>query len=184
MKIECLRQTGGKMNREILADFLRTLIAVAKYGRTTIYDGEIYYLPYTMMKYKVKETGEVYTFIASEVSDDVSVYKEEENIRLVLAKEDARPEYVIEGKKNNSELLEEVGKKIQLNKKMRKTFQKYQFDLTEVKTVYLPEQTFYGRGKKEYLFLVDHFLQKVDFKNLLPVEEQFAKNYLKEQNAR
>ena len=78
-------------------------------------------------------------------------------------------------------LLEEVEKKIQLNKKMRKMFQKYHFELIEQTTIYLPEQTFYGRGKKDTLFLVDGFLQKVDFKNLPSVEKRFAENYLKEQ---
>lgn len=182
MKIECLQRENGRENREILADFLRTMIAVTKYGRTTIYDGELYYIPYTAVSYYVRETAERYDFIASEISEDVSVYKQDERNCLKLRTLDVDEDYVLQGTRSSGALLEEVEKKIQLNKKMRKMFQKYHFELTEQKTIYLPEQTFYGRGKKDTLFLVDGFLQKVDFKNLPSVENRFAENFLKTQS--
>lgn len=181
MKIECLQRENGRENREILADFLRTLIAVTKYGRTTIYDGDTYYIPYTMVSYHVQETNERYDFIASEISEDVSVYRQDQKNYLKLLTLEADEHYVLQGTRDSELLLEEVEKKIQLNKKMRKMFQKYHFELTTYKTIYLPEQTFYGRGKKDTLFLVDGFLQKVDFKNLPAVEKRFAENYLKSQ---
>lgn len=181
MKVECLLRENGRNNREILADFLRTLIAVTKYGRTTIYDGELYYIPYTVISYRVQETGERYDFLASEISEDVSVYKQDENSCLKRQMMEVDEAYVLKGSRDQDCLLEEVEKKIQLNKKMRKMFQKYHFELIEQTTIYLPEQTFYGRGKKDTLFLVDGFLQKVDFKNLPSVEKRFAENYLKEQ---
>lgn len=178
MKIECLQQKKEIDKKEILANFLRTIVAVAKYGRTTIYEGDIYYVPYTIVSYQVEETKEVYQFITSEVSEDVAVFKQDEKRSIEMVETEADKHYVVDGMRDNDELLEEVEKKIMLNKKMRKMFQKYHFELQEMKTIYLPEQTFYGRGKKDYLFLVDPLLQKVDFKNLSAVEERFAKNYM------
>ena len=178
MKIECLQQKKKIDPKEILANFLRTILAVARYGRTTIYEGDIYYVPYTTVSYQVEETKEIYQFITSKVSEDVAVFKQDEKRSIEMVTMDADEHYIVDGTRGNEELLEEVEKKIRLNKKMRKMFQKYHFKLQEIKTVYLPEQTFYGRGKKDYLFLVDPLLQKVDFKNLSAVEERFAKNYI------
>lgn len=42
--------------------------------------------------------------------------------------------------------------------------------------VYLREQAFYVKGKSMNLFLVDDFLQKVDFKHLEAVEKRFVEN--------
>ena len=178
MKIECMQQKKEIDKKEILANFLRTIVAVARYGRTTIYEGDTYYVPYTIVSYQVEETKEIYRFITSEVSEDVAVFRQDEKKVIEMVETEADERYVVEGMRSNEELLEEVEKKIRLNKKMRKMFQKYHFELQEIKTVYLPEQTFYGRGKKDYLFLVDPLLQKVDFKNLSAVEERFAKNYM------
>ena len=125
MKIECLQRENGRENREILADFLGTMIAVTKDGRTTIYDGELYYIPYTAVSYYVRETAERYDFIASEISEDVSVYKRDEQNCLELRTLDVDEDYVLQGTRSSGALLEEVEKKIQLNKKMRKMFQKY-----------------------------------------------------------
>ena len=66
-----------------------------------------------------------------------------------------------------------------MNRKMRKLFKKFHFEETQLRTVYLPEQTFYVKGKENYLFLVDNLLGKVDYKHLKDVEMRLADNYLK-----
>lgn len=180
MRIECLERQNPAEGKEILATFLRSMLAVARYGRTTIYEGDIYYIPYTMVTYLVEETKEQYRFLASEVSEDISVFREDGKNAIVFSQKEVEEPYLVPGLKEERQLLEEVERKIKLNKKMRKMFQRYQFTMTEMKTVYLPEQTFYGRGKKDDLFLVDQLLQKVDFKNLDSVERCFAQNYVNE----
>ena len=180
MRIECLQRKNPADGKEILAGFLRSLMAVARYGRTTIYEGDTYYIPYTMVTYLVEETKEQYRFLASEVSEDISVFREDEKNAIELISLETEEKYLVPGTKEETKLLEEVEKKIRLNKKMRKMFKRYHFTMIEIKTIYLPEQTFYGRGKKDNLFLVDQLLQKVDFKNLSSVETCFARNFLNE----
>ena len=63
MRIECLQRKNPADGKEILAGFLRSLMAVARYGRTTIYEGDTYYIPYTMVTYLVEETKEQYRFL-------------------------------------------------------------------------------------------------------------------------
>lgn len=179
MKIECLRREDAEDGREILAAFLRTLGAVARYGRMTVYEGDIYYVPYAMVPYYVEETGETYVFIVSEVSEDISVYKQDGRNQVVLSVLEADPDYILDGTGVKEELLQEVEKKIRMNRKMRKLFSRYHVTRGQMRTVYLAERVFYGRGRDDRLFLVDMLLQKVDFRNLHQVEEKFANNYLR-----
>lgn len=180
MKIECLQCENTGNGKEILAAFLRSFAAVARYGRTTIYEGDVYYIPYSMIPYHVEETGETYVFIASEVSEDISVYKQDGNNQIGLSPQEADPDFVLSGDGRQTELPGEVEKKIRMNRKMRKIFSRYHVVRGKIRTVYLMEQTFYGRGKSEFLFLVDPILQKVDFRNLHRVEERFAEQYWKQ----
>ncbi len=58
MEIKWISHREAVNARDILADFLKGFVAVAKYGRTVIYEGDAYYLPYQMLTYQVEETGE------------------------------------------------------------------------------------------------------------------------------
>lgn len=175
MQVNCLKYAEHREGKEILADFLKTFAGVSRYGRCVIYEGDIYYIPYIMVSYILEETGETYVFLASRVSEDISVYKADE--RTVFLKEaEVEERYLLKPERDRGTLLEYIKKKIQLNRRMRKIFSRYQIHLSTIEEVYLPEQTFYGKGKSEYLFLVDEFLQKVDFRNLQPVQYRFLKN--------
>ena len=108
MKIECLQQKKEIDKKEILASFLRTIVAVARYGRTTIYEGDTYYVPYTIVSYQVEETKEIYRFITSEVSEDVAVFRQDEKKVIEMVETEADERYVVEGVRGNEELLKEV----------------------------------------------------------------------------
>lgn len=178
MRIECLIRDESTPQKEILADFLKGFAAVMKYGRTVIYEGESYYLPYYRLVYRIAETGEEYVFLNSRLSEEVSVFKENGSAPVSIRKTEAADCFVLEGKKEEEAARQEIEKKIRLNKKMRKMFLKYHLEEQAFTTVYLPEQTFYVKGKAEYLFLVDGFLGKVDYRHLEAVKRRFAANYM------
>lgn len=178
MRITCLQRDDAGDGKEVLASFLRTVGAVARYGRMTIYEGDVYYVPYSMVPYYIEETGETYVFIASEVSEDISVFKQDGRNQISLTELEAEDDYILDVVRVQEELLPEIEKKINMNRRMRKLFAKYHVTRAQERTVYLPEQTFYGRGRGDHLFLVDLLLQKVDFRNLCQVEERFARHYI------
>lgn len=180
MKIECMVRKDAEKPIETLAGFLKKFGAVVKYGRTTIYEGEMYYLPCTLVKYRIRETGETYIFLGSRLADDICVWKQDSRAAAEILEADAEPDHVLCPKKDEDMVREEVLRKIKLNKKMRKMYAKYHFQETGIHTVYLPEQTFYVQGKSQYLLLVDPLLGKVDYKHLSEVEKRFVQNCLAE----
>ena len=180
MKIECMIRKDAEKPIETLAEFLRKFAAVVKYGRTTIYEGDVYYLPYTLVKYLIRETGETYLFLGSRLADDICVLKEDSGTAVEYLEAEAHPDYVLLPKKGEDIVREEVKRKISLNKKMRKIYARYHFEPTSLRTVYLPEQAFYVKGKSQYFLLVDPLLGKVDYKHLGEVEKRFAENYMAE----
>lgn len=180
MKAECLIRKGAAPQLEVLLNFLKSTAAMIKYGKTVVYEGETYYIPYYRQNYHVQETGETYVFLNSQLSDDIAVYKENGSVMTELIEEQVQDCYVLKGKKIEKDAKLEIQKKIKLNRKMRKTSVKYHLEEQPVSTVYLPEQTFYVKGKSNYLFLVDGFLGKVDYRHLEEVKRQFAQNYLNE----
>lgn len=179
MKIEYLFREEAVRPIEVLAEFLKKVIAVAKYGKTRIFEGDVYYLPYAMLTYQIAETGEKYVFLDSRLCEDVSVFRQGGEHPICIREMQAEEDHVLEAWKTDDTVCEEIEKKIKMNKKMRKMFVKFHFEEMELRTVYLPEQSFYVKGKSEYLFLVDGLLGKVDFKHLQDVEKKFAENYLK-----
>ena len=166
MNMECLIQTNGIAPMEILANFLKTFGAVMKYGHTTLYEGDCYYIPYYMMTYQVEETGESYAFLNSQLSEDISMFPMGGSVSLKLEQKEVDACFLLNGEKEESEARQQIRKKLQMNRQLRKL-------------VYIQEQSFYAKGKSEYLFLVDGFLGKVDFKHLGAVERRFAENYIK-----
>lgn len=179
MKITCMIRKDAERPIETLAGFLKKTPAVMKYGRTTIYEGDVYYLPYTMVVYQIQETKETYIFLGSRLSDDICVFRKDERMTVEVLDQEADENGILLPGKEEEDVQEEVLRKIQLNKKMRKLYQTYHFRQTALGTVYLPEHAFYVKGKKEYLLLVDPLLGKVDYKHLEAVERRFAENYLK-----
>lgn len=178
MKVEYLFRENMTPPIEILANFLRSLAGVVKYGRTVIYDGERYFLPCYRLVYRIRETGETYVFLDSGLSEEVSVFKENGSGAVTVRCEEVEDGFILEGHKTEEAARQEIEKKIRLNKKMRKMFLKYHFEEQELTTVYLPEDTFYVKGKEEYLFLVDGFLGKVDYRHLEEVKRRFAERYM------
>lgn len=176
MEIVCIGHRESINARDILADFLKGFAAVTKYGRCVIYEGEAYYLPYSMLVYEVEETGEKYGFLAGELCEDISVFKLGEDTDIKFSQEEVSEAYVLEGKKSEAAVREEIARKIKLNKRLRKMFMRFHMRELSFRTVYLREQTFYGKGKSMNLFLVDLFLRKVDFKNIKEVEKRFVAN--------
>ncbi len=179
MKITYMLRKDAEKPLETLAGFLKKAAAVMKYGRTTIYEGDIYYLPYAMVEYRIEETKEVYVFLGSRISDDICVFRKDERAAVELLDEEADEAYILPPQKEEADVQEEVIRKIWLNRKMRKLYRKYHFEQAALRTVHLPEQAFYVKGKSEYLLLVDPLLEKVDYKHLSQVEKRFAENYLK-----
>jgi len=179
MRIECLYREKAAPSIDILAAFLSSFAASVKYGRTVIYDGERYFLPYYRLGYRIVETGEEYIFLNSRLSEEISVFKENGSTSVEIRREDAEDRFILEGGKPEETARQEIEKKIKLNKKMRKMFRKYHFEEQELTTVYIPEDTFYVKGKGEHLFLVDGFLGKVDYRHLGDVKRRFAENYIK-----
>lgn len=180
MEIVCISHRNVINPRDILADFLRGFVAVTKYGRTVIYEGDAYYLPYQMLTFQVEETGEQYGFLAGMLCEDISVFKLEENTGIEICGKEVSGEYVLQGKKTKERVREEIFRKIKLNKRLRKMFAHFTIKELSFCPVYLREQAFYVKGRSMNLFLVDDFLQKVDFKHLEAVEKRFAENCKRE----
>lgn len=179
MNMECLIQTNGIAPMEILANFLKTFGAVMKYGHTTLYEGDCYYIPYYMMTYQVEETGESYAFLNSQLSEDISMFPMGGSVSLKLEQKEVDACFLLNGEKEESEARQQIRKKLQMNRQLRKLYSRYHLMEQSWKKVYIQEQIFYAKGKSEYLFLVDGFLGKVDFKHLGAVERRFAENYIK-----
>lgn len=177
MEILSLERKDTISPTEVLANHLKTFASILKYGKTVIYKGDIYYIPYHMHLYRIQETNELYAFLCSQISEDIFIYKDNEKKQFSTKACEVDEFYVVEAKKDTSTTAEEVNRKISLNNKIRKLKKKYTFLYEGVKSVYLPEQTFYVKGKTETLFAVDLFLSKVDFKHIHCVGDAFMKAY-------
>lgn len=176
MEIVWISHKENIESKEILADFLKGFLAVTKYGRTVIYEGDAYYLPYQMLTYEVEETGERYGFLSSMLCEDISVFKLDENAGIQIHSGEIPEAYILHGVKTEEMVREEISRKIKLNKRLRKMFARFHMREHSFQAVYLREQSFYGKGKNTDLFLVDDFLRKVDFKHLPAVEKRFVEN--------
>lgn len=176
MEITCISHKETVNARDILADFLKSFAAVTKYGRTVIYDGEDYYLPYYLLACQIEETGERYGFLAGVLCEDISVFKMVEDTDIEDSLREVPEDYVLQGEKQKDAVREEISRKIRLNKRLRKMSVHYHMRELSLEMVYLREKTFYVKGKSMYLFLVDDFLRKVDFKHLGAVKKRFLEN--------
>ena len=99
MEITCIYQRNTNNPQNILADFLKGFAAVTKYGRTVIYEGETYYLPYYMKTCQVEETGEKYGFLAGVLCEDISVFRLDDKAEIDILSEEVPAEYVLAGEK-------------------------------------------------------------------------------------
>lgn len=176
MEIACVCHGEAVDARSILADFLKSFAAVTKYGRTVIYEGDTYYTPHYMFVYRVENTGEKYGFLAGMLCEDISVFRLDGDADIKIDPREVDGAYVLRGEKTKEAAREEVCRKIKLNKRLRKMFMRFHMEEISLQQVYLAEQTFYVKGKSTFLFLVDSFLRKVDFKHQGEVEKRFVKN--------
>ena len=125
MNMECLIQTNGIAPMEILANFLKTFGAVMKYGHTTLYEGDCYYIPYYMMTYQVEETGESYAFLNSQLSEDISMFPMGGSVSLKLEQKEVDACFLLNGEKEESEARQQIRKKLQMNRQLRKLYSRY-----------------------------------------------------------
>lgn len=176
MEIACVSHKETVNARDILADFLKSFAAVTKYGRTVIYEGEDYYLPYYLFTCQIEETGERYGFLAGVLCEDISVFKMGADADIEDSLREVPEACVLQGEKQREAVREEISRKIKLNKRLRKMSMRYHMRELSLEMVYLKEKAFYVKGKSTYLFLVDDFLRKVDFKHLEAVEKRFVEN--------
>lgn len=175
-----LRKSQQKPAVEILSAFLRSVPALIRYGRTKIYEADTFYTPYRLEQYEVSETGEVYCLVCSYVSEDIAVFSEKRTGAACHTKEQISPAFRIRATRNESAVHDEIKNQMQLDHAIRKVLSGHHLNQVSTQTVFLPEQVYYANGKDTYVFAVDLFQEKVDFRNLSAIQERIASNYLNE----
>ncbi len=173
-----LRKLQRKPSVEILSAFLRSVPAFIRYGRTKIYEADTFYTPYRLEQYKVSETGEVYCLVCSYVSEDIAVFSEKHTGEVNHTNEQIPSEFQIQAMRSDRAVHDEIRNQMQLDHAIRKVLSGHHLDLIAAHPVFLPEQVFYARGKDTYIFAVDLFQEKVDFRNLAAIQKRIASNYL------
>ncbi|MDD3260816.1 MAG: hypothetical protein PHU79_02730 [Oscillospiraceae bacterium] len=176
MELECLTLKNAGEPLQILADFLKTMVAVMKYGKTVIYRGEVFYIPCYLFTFEIPKTKEIYLILQSALCESTAFFSAKSGACQEPQTCDQR--CVLQFHKTQEKAAEEMKRKIQLNRKMRQMFRKYRPVQKSAACVYVPEHSFYVKGKQNHLFLVDPLLGKVDFANLPEAEARFAENYL------
>lgn len=171
MRLECLAREGGNDPKLVLADFLRTPLARIRYGRSTIYTGETYYIPYYRIALESPRESHPFIFLASAVKDDVAVCKADSSLRR--SEEEADGQFVLDVKKDPLPVRREIEKKIKMNRRLRKSFARAAFSERDMRLVYVAEPSFLVQCRTYRIFLVDPLTEKVDFRHLAPVEERF-----------
>lgn len=182
MYIECLCRKDNDNLHIPLSNFLSNPFSRIKYGKSKIFMGDIYYIPYYAHIYNVLETGEEYIIMNSSLADDIFVLSLKLQNDITIQKIYSEDKYVLNTVKNIDISKEEVNKKLHLNNQFRKLLLRYKIDLISVKTIYIVIQTFYVQCKTNKLFLVDTISKKVDFKHFKFVEKSFIENYLNDKN--
>ncbi|MDD6690369.1 MAG: hypothetical protein PUE63_00770 [Lachnospiraceae bacterium] len=172
-----LQKSQQKSSVEILSAFLRSVPALIRYGRTKIYEADTFYTPYRLEQYRISETGEVYCLICSYVSEDIAIFSECTGKIRQFSKH-IPSEYRIHSIRSDRVVHDEIRNQMQLDHAIRKALSGYHLDQVAAHTVFLPEQVFYARGKDTYIFAVDLFQGKVDFRNLDAIQKRIASNFL------
>lgn len=181
MQCSVLTRENGKDPTKILAAFLSTVPAILKYGRTTIYADDVYYLPCRRKVFRVRETGEAFSFLCSCVSESIAVMAMPGNgsgPNLPLEERNIPDDYAAAPSRSPEETDEEIRQQMQLDHTIRKMLRRYHLEETAADLVYIAEPTFCVRGKSDDIFLVDPVLEKVDFSNLDAVQRIIARRYL------
>lgn len=181
MQCSVLTRENGKDPTKILAAFLSTVPAILKYGRTTIYADDVYYLPCRRKVYRVRETGETFAFLCSCVSESIAVMGMPGNgsePNFTVEERDIPDGYAAAPSRSIEETDEEIRQQMQLDHTIRKVLRRYHLEETAEDLVYLAEPTFCIRGKSDDIFLVDPVLEKVDFSNFDAVQKIIVQRYL------
>lgn len=180
MQITVIEKKDAKHGVVILASFLKTLIARLKYGRCIIYQGDAYFVPFAVLVFSVRETGEKYAFLSSLIADDYTLFKLDGNVSIRSYDLDkSTAEHVLDMKKTKDQGVDEIRKRMSLNNKLQKLKRRYTLDEDEPFLVYLKEQSFYAEGKKLTFFLIDPLLEKVDFRHVYAAKERFVQLSMK-----
>lgn len=175
MQITVIKKQDAKHGTMILASFLQTFIARLKYGRCVIYEGDEYFIPFAVLPFSVRETGEKYAFLSSLIADDYTLLKLGGDVSFVSSVLDQNAAAcVLDLKKPMEQGIDEIRKRMSLNSKLQKLKRRYTLDEDDPLLVYLKEPSFYADGKKLTFFLVDPLLEKVDFRHVQAAKERFA----------
>lgn len=181
MQCSVLTRENGRDPTKILAAFLSTVPAILKYGRTTIYADDVYYLPCRRKVFRVRETGEAFAFLCSCVSESIAVMAMPGNgsgPNFTVEERDIPDDYAAAPSRSLEETDEEIRQQMQLDHTIRKVLRRYHLEETAADLVYLAELTFCVRGKSDDIFLVDPVLEKVDFSNFEAVQRIIVQRYL------
>jgi hypothetical protein len=166
--------------QKILVDFLRTLPAAVKYGKTVLYEGETVYLPYLSAVYEIVQTKEKYSFLCSCTSRDIAVLSGQRFSELSINRTDADDDSIIPVSRTESEVMDEIETQIKLDRQIRKTAKYYRLNLVSTGRVYLRETVFYAKGRKNYIFPVDPLQGKVDFQNAGAINRHIAEIFVRQ----
>ncbi|MFA6856484.1 MAG: hypothetical protein WCR31_04675 [Treponema sp.] len=175
-----VNEKAGREPLKILTDFMRTLPAVVKYGKTILYEGETVYLPYLSAVYEIVQTKEKYTFICSCTSRDIAVLSGQRLTEVSINRTDADDDSICPVSRTESDVLEEIETQIKLDPGIRKTAKNYHMNLISTGRVYLRETVFYAKGRKNYIFPVDPLQEKVDFQNAGAVNRHIAEIFVRQ----
>lgn len=176
-----LARKNGKEPVEILAAFLSTVPAILKYGRTTIYTDDTYYIPYRRKVFLVRETGEEFQLLCSCVSENIAVMAlpgscNGQNFSLETI--ELPEENLVAATRSMEDTDREIQQQMQLDHTIRKVLRRCHLEESVADQVYIAEQTFCVHGKSDYIFLVDPVSEKVDLSNFDSVQKIIAQKYL------
>jgi hypothetical protein len=166
--------------KEILTDFLRTLPAAVKFGRTVLFEGETVYLPYLFAAYEIVQTKEKYSFICSCTSNDIAVLSGQRFTGMSINRTDADADSIIPAMRTESDVQDEIETQIKLDGQIRRAAKHYRLNLVSTERMYLRETVFYVKGRRNYIFAVDPLQGKVDFKNADAVNRHIAEIFVRQ----
>lgn len=172
MWLDCLACDAPKDPMLVLADFLRTPLARLRYGKATIYSGDRYFVPYYMATLDAAREKDACLFLGGALHEDVCVCRPGPS--LSVRKTECDESYVLEPCREANLVRREIEKKIQMNRKLRRTYGRCRIAEREMKLVYVSRPSFLVKCRKYRMFIVDPLTEKVDFRHLPSVESRFV----------
>lgn len=170
MQILQIKNKSYQDYKQSLIAYFQTILARFKYGKVTIYDGDIFYIPHILVKVPLKQE---LCFLASLVSQEI-IYLDKKEI--ITTDQEINSKFFLSEKRSEDNALELLHRKLLLNKKIKKeiSFSSLKLSAAPIK-VYIPSYSFYVKAKVNDLFIVDGITAKVDFKHKQAVAEHFLR---------